>query len=84
MARVLVRLGKSRKRPVEPRKPAQPRAADIPSLELEAAKDILAEVFGISVAEVEEMIRLRCEEQVLWPERFWLGADESGNEKSQW
>ncbi len=77
MAKVLVRLGKSRKRPVKPHEPAQPRAADMPSLELQAAKEILAEVFGISPGEVEDMIRLRCEEQVLWPERFWLGVDDS-------
>jgi len=77
MARGIVRLGKSKKHPVEPREPAQPRPADMPSLELQAAKEILAEVFGITLDEVEEMIQLRREEQVLWPERFWLGADDS-------
>ena len=77
MARGIVRLGKSKKHPVEPREPAHPRVADMPSLELQAAKEILAEVFGITLDEVEEMIQLRREEQVLWPERFWLGADDS-------
>lgn len=39
-------------------------------LELQAAKELLAETFGISVLEVEEMILLRCEEKELWPESF--------------
>lgn len=77
MARGIVHLGKARRHPVEPREPAQPRAADVLSLQLQAAKEILAEVFGITLDEVDEMIRLRRKEQVLWPERFWIGADES-------
>jgi hypothetical protein len=77
MARGIVHLGKSKKHPVEPCEPAQSRPADILSLQLQVAKEILAEVFGITLDEVEEMIRLRREEQVLWPERFWLGADDS-------
>ena len=32
-------------------------------IELETAKEILGEVFGTTPAEVEEMIRLRLEEQ---------------------
>ena len=39
-------------------------------LELQEAKELLAETFGISVPEVEEMILLRCEEKELWPESF--------------
>jgi hypothetical protein len=38
--------------------------------ELRAAKEILAEVFGITVVEAEEMIKQRCLERTLWPEKF--------------
>ncbi|MDQ1312968.1 MAG: hypothetical protein QG605_1507, partial [Euryarchaeota archaeon] len=41
-------------------------------LELQTAKELLAETFGISVLEVEEMIQLRCEKKELWPESFSL------------
>jgi len=46
--------------------------------ELETAKEILAEVFGVRSTDVEEMIRRRLEEiswseERLWPERFCLG-----------
>jgi len=36
---------------------------DKKALELDTAKEILREVFGTTPAEVEEMIRLRIEEQ---------------------
>jgi len=50
------------------------------ALELQAAMEILAEVFGISTPQVEEMLRERSEagvqsckgEAVLWPESFCL------------
>jgi len=49
-------------------------------LELRAAMEILAEVFGISTSQVEEMLRQRSEvrglsckgEVALWPESFCL------------
>ncbi|HNX40305.1 MAG TPA: hypothetical protein PKK11_06940 [Methanothrix sp.] len=49
-------------------------------LELLAAKEILAEVFGMRISEVEEMLRQRIEEGEqtcqeeggLWPESFSL------------
>jgi len=53
--------------------PVDPRV-----LELQTAKEILAEVFEIDVQEVEEMIRERCEggvqqkDQELWPESLWV------------
>ncbi len=31
-------------------------------LELQAAKEILAEVFGTNISEIDEMLKLRCEE----------------------
>ena len=59
----------------EPLRPIDPRRA-----ELQAAKEILAEIFRVRAGEVEEMIRSRmAEERVLpeggmmWPERFWVG-----------
>ncbi|MDQ1313719.1 MAG: hypothetical protein QG605_2258 [Euryarchaeota archaeon] len=39
-------------------------------LELIAAKEILAEVFDITIAEAEEMIKQRSQERALWPEKF--------------
>ena len=51
---------------------------DQKSMELEAAKEILAEVFRIRLSEVDEMIQNRFEAEVsekedgLWPQEFWL------------
>jgi hypothetical protein len=60
---------------VRPQKKAMSRKA----LELEAAREILAEVFGVRLSEVDEMIRSRFEaedkahrEERLWPQEFWL------------
>ncbi|NPV63289.1 MAG: hypothetical protein HPY61_11820 [Methanotrichaceae archaeon] len=41
--------------------------------ELDAAKQILAEVFSVRIEEVEMMIRARCEDGLrgdMWPERL--------------
>ncbi|MDM7935420.1 MAG: hypothetical protein QUS08_08550 [Methanothrix sp.] len=48
------------------------RTEEMAAMELAAAKEILAEVFSISLQEVEEMIRRRSEERALWPERFCI------------
>ena len=67
--------------------PVEPRLASINSngngkaLELQAAMEILAEVFGARPGEVEEMIQRRLEErdqrqehnESLWPATFSLG-----------
>jgi len=55
---------------------------DLKAIELEAAKEILAEVFRIRLSEVDEMIRCRfeaedmgslaSEEEGMWPQEFWL------------
>ena len=51
---------------------------DQKAMELEAAKEILAEVFRVRLSEVDEMIRCRFEVEVsvkedgLWPQEFWL------------
>ena len=49
------------------------------ALELQTAKEILAEVFRVRVSEVDEMIQNRFEaddmdpkESGLWPAEFWL------------
>jgi len=72
MARVLDALGKSKRHAILPRIQSQNGGKDLIEMELHAAKEILAEVFGITISEVEEMIRQRSEERMLWPERFWL------------
>ena len=66
---------KQRAKPIEPR----PRAS-IRVMELETAKEILAEVFHARPGEVEEMIQLRLEEggqeereEGRWPATFCLG-----------
>ena len=49
-------------------------------MELEAAREILAEVFGVRLSEVDEMIWNRVEvederrlkEEGSWPQEFWL------------
>jgi hypothetical protein len=46
--------------------------ADPKALELQMAMEILAEVFGIRIFEVEEMLLQRSEKKEQWPERFWL------------
>jgi len=49
------------------------------AMELEAAREILAEVFGVRLSEVDEMIKIRFEvadkgskEDGLWPQEFCL------------
>ena len=49
------------------------------TLELQMAKEILAEVFRIGLSEVDEMIQNRfrvddmgTKEDGLWPQEFWL------------
>lgn len=52
---------------------------DHKAMELQAAREILAEVFGVRLAEVDQMIRSRFEaenegpkENKLWPQEFRL------------
>ncbi len=54
--------------------------ANSKALELQAAMEILSEVFGLRISEVEEMLLKRSEAKVqsygekdgLWPESFYL------------
>ena len=58
---------------------SQKNAMSQKAMELEAAREILAEVFGVRLSEIDEMIRCRfvIEEKVpkedgLWPQEFRL------------
>jgi hypothetical protein len=83
MAGVIERMKRPQKQLVKPCEPLN--AASLKALELQSAKEILAETFGISIAEVEEMIRNRFEgtspleyrpaEDGLWPQEFWAGSN---------
>ena len=70
MAGVLERIMQSRKRIIRQNTPFD--AIPTKVLQLQTAKEILAETFGISVQDVEDMIRMRCEEKESWPERLWV------------
>jgi hypothetical protein len=70
MAGVLERIMQSRKRIIRQNTPSD--AVPTKVLQLQMAKEILAETFGISVQDVEEMIRMRCEEKESWPECLWI------------
>jgi hypothetical protein len=64
-------------------RPQKKAMADLKAIELETAKEILAEVFGIRLTEVDEMIQNRfddarpqeaCyEKDGQWPQEFRLG-----------
>jgi len=74
MPRSSVSPAQSRKVPMQPQGRAVRSGEELTDMKLHAAQEILAEVFGISLAEAEEMIRQRSRERTLWPERF--SADE--------
>jgi hypothetical protein len=74
MAGVLERIMQSRKRIIRQNAPFDVTPTKI--LQLQMAKEILAETLGISVQDVEEMIRMRCEEKEAWPQSLWVeGGD---------
>ncbi len=75
-------MRRPQKRLVKPCEP--PGAASLKVLELQTAKEILAETFRISIPEVEEMIQNRFEEACsqecrqeedgLWPREFQVAG----------
>jgi hypothetical protein len=67
---------RQRAKPIEPRPMVSIRA-----MELETAKEILAEVFHAQPSEVEEMIKSRLEERS-WDEEKNICPDE--NEEKLW
>jgi hypothetical protein len=78
MAGVLERIRWPQKRASENSLPA-PRV-DRRILELQVAKEILAEIFGVRASDVEEMITNRYEEACYrnnepeeWPQELWVG-----------
>ena len=63
------------------RPPSRVMHQDMKAMELEAAKEILAEVFRVRLSEVDEMVRCRFEaegmisvgsDDGLWPQEFCL------------
>jgi hypothetical protein len=64
------------------RPPKRAMYRDPKAMELETAKEILAEVFRVRLSEVDEMIQNRFEatcyedlgskEDGLWPQEFWI------------
>jgi len=72
MAGVLEQLFRPQKTPVQDRR----------AMELDAARKILAEVFGVKLSEVDEMIENRFQasnelmkssrEDGLWPQELWV------------
>jgi hypothetical protein len=77
LSSIMEKLARPQKSPVG----SNSRQADQAALELETAKEILAEVFRIRTSEVDEMILGRLEEALipdrsngdgLWPREFRL------------
>jgi uncharacterized tellurite resistance protein B-like protein len=58
----------------------QKKALNQKAMELEAAREILAEVFGVRLSEVDEMIKNRFQageekrsmDGELWPQELWV------------
>jgi hypothetical protein len=75
MARAPASAAQPRRKPLKPQERAVRSSEELTDMKLHAAQEILAEVFGISLGEAEEMIRQRSRERTLWPERF--SADEA-------
>jgi hypothetical protein len=80
MAIILEDMGKAKEKIVLPCEGSRMGGKDLIDIKLHAAQEILAEVFGITVFEAEEMIRERSREKTLWPERFRL-EELDGNAK---
>ena len=68
---------RARAGPIEPRQTFSSNGNG-KALELQAAMEILAEVFGTRPGEVEQMIQRRLEERSWaeengrWPQKFWV------------
>lgn len=82
MAGVLERIRWPQKKPVIGHSSVALSKVDLSILELQAAKEVLAEVFGVKISDVEEMIQNRYdeisyakpgyEEIEQWPREFML------------
>ncbi|MBN1234572.1 MAG: hypothetical protein JW999_00810 [Methanotrichaceae archaeon] len=72
MAKILDNMGKAKRKPIVLRESSRISGDDLIDMKLHAAQQILAEVFGITVVEAEEMIKQRSKERMVWPEKFSL------------
>jgi hypothetical protein len=70
MAIILEDMGKAKGKTILPRGSSRMSGKDLIDMKLHAAQEILAEVFGITVVEAEEMIKQRSKERMVWPEKF--------------
>ena len=70
MARAQASTAQPRRKPLKPQGREVRGSEELTDMKLHAAQEILAEVFGISLTEAEEMIKQRSRERTLWPERF--------------
>ena len=64
---------------IRPQKRAVVSRSDLKAMELEAAREILAEVFRVRLSEVDEMIQNRFQaidvvskKDELWPQELWV------------
>jgi len=69
MAGVLERMRRSRKQIVKQSMPMDLVPTKV--LELQTAKEILAEIFSTDLSDVEEMIQMRCEKVESYQEDLW-------------
>jgi hypothetical protein len=67
------RTGGSRRRLVGKGNNLPASCRDTRALQLRAAMEILAEVFGTDISDVKRMLKQRCEEVVPWPQEFHMG-----------
>ncbi len=70
MAGVLEQMRRSKRKLV--RDSVSTAKIDQNVLELQAAMEILAEVFGTNVSEIDELLKHRCDEMGEWPLEFCL------------
>ena len=70
MVKTPIRSAQSRRASLPSQKRSGLSGEELTGMKLQAAQEILAEVFGISLAEAEEMIKQRSRERTLWPESF--------------
>ena len=69
MAIILEDMGRAKGKTILPRESSRMSGKDLIDMKLHAAQEILAEVFGITVVEAEDMIKQRSKEKMLWPEK---------------
>lgn len=81
MVKTPIRAAQPRKASLPPQERSGRSGEELTGMKLLAAQEILAEVFSISLAEAEEMIKQRSRERTLWPESF--STDDMGPAESR-